>query len=567
MGMARRRRDILQMGGAGLAGAVGLSTRALAGGLEPDQIVVNAKVYTVDDAQPRAEAFALRGDRFVAVGSSADIRAMAGKGTRVLDAKGATITPGFIDAHNHPVGETVLYELAVGNPFEVEFVTIDSIIGKLKAKAATTPPGFWVEGFFFDDTKVKDGRLINVHDLDLVSSEHPVAVHHRGGHTMFLNSRALQLAGVTRDTPNPYGGTFDRFPDGSLNGRVTDNAMDLFEKVGRRPVFSPEEQVNRAREGQAHMSAMYVRYGLTGVCHQGGPFDALMDIRDQGRLLHRVSYEAIGPTLEAMVRAGVHSGLGDDWLRIGASFEHTADGSFSERTMALSRPYPGNASGYRGNVTESQEDLNAWVERMHRAGIRVNCHANGDVAIDHVLTAYERAAKLYPVKDVRWKITHCSLVTADLIARMKALDVTPALFSTYAYYNSDKFHFYGEEMMRNMMAFRSLLDAGVKVCAGSDFYPGPFSPLMALQAMTTRKGWNGEVWGGNQKITMDEALRVHTLNGAWDTKEEAVKGSITPGKLADYVILADDPHTVDPGRIKDIQIISTVVGGVSRYHA
>ncbi len=235
--------------------------------------------------------------------------------------------------------------------------------------------------------------------------------------------------------------------------------------------------------------------------------------------------------------------------------------------MAMSRPYPGNASGYRGNVTETQSDLDAWVERVRRAGIRPNCHANGDVAIDHVLNAYERAARLLPTKDVRWKITHCSLLTPELIARMKALDVTPALFSTYAFYNSDKFHFYGEDIMRKMMPFRSLMDAGVKVCAGSDFDPGPFSPLMALQAMTTRKGWNGEIWGANQKVTMDEALKIHTLHGAWDTREEAQKGTISPGKLADFVVLADDPHRVDPDRIKDIKVVRTVVGGQTTYAA
>ena len=560
------RRHVLQWGSAAMAAGAG-GTRAIGGSLAPDRIVVNARVWTVEDAQPRAEAFAIRGDRFVAVGTSDDIRAMAGPRTEVFDAHGMAVTPGFIDGHNHPEGEQLLYEVLVGNPFNVEFVTLADILEKLKARAAVTPPGFWVDGYFYDDTKVRDGRPINVHDLDKVSTEHPVAVHHRGGHTLYCNSKALELAGVTRDSADPYGGTFDRFPDGSLNGRVTDRAMDRFDTVGRRPVFTPEERDRRALEGQAHMSSLYARAGLTGVCHQGGSLDALMRLRDQGRLRHRVSYEADSETLDLLIRAGVRSGLGDDWLKIGASFEHTADGSLSERTMAMSRPFPGAANGYRGNVTQSQDDLNAWVERVHRAGIRPNCHANGDVAIDHVLTAYERAATLLPVKDVRWKITHCSQLTPELIARMKALDVTPALFSTYPYYNSDKFHFYGEEIMRNMIPFRSLLDAGVKACAGSDFFPGPFSPLMALQAMTTRKGWNGEVWGANQRITLDEALRVHTLNGAWDTKEDTLKGSIRPGKLADYVVLAEDPHAVDPERIKDIKVVRTVVGGTATYEA
>jgi predicted amidohydrolase YtcJ len=308
-----------------------------------------------------------------------------------------------------------------------------------------------------------------------------------------------------------------------------------------------------------------VEYGLTGVCHQGGNLRALEDIRADGRLLHRVNYESNGEVLEAMIRTGMTTGLGDDWIRLGATAEHTADGSLSERTMALSAPYPGGNSRYQGNVTETQADLDAWVERVHRAGIQVNCHANGDVAIDHVLTAYERAQQAFPVHNVRWKITHCSLATPRLIARIKALGVTPALFSTYAYYNSDKFHFYGEGLMRNMIPYRSLLDAGVRACAGSDFPPGPFSPMMALQGMVTRTGWNGETWGANQKITVDEAIRVHTLNGAYDTCEEAIKGSITPGKLADFVVLADDPHTVEPNRIKDIQIVRTVVGGVTSF--
>ncbi len=315
------RRRLLQRGVAGLAG-LGLdlgATRALTAPLAPDQIIINARVWTVDDAQPMAEAFALQGDRFVAVGSTADIRALAGPRTQVFDAQGMTVTPGFIDCHNHPDGEVLLFEVLVGNPFDVEFVTIDGIVGKLKAKAATTPAGFWIEGFFYDDTKVRDGRAINLHDLDRVSTEHPVAVHHRGGHTMYCNSKALELAGVTRETANPYGGTYDRFPDGSLNGRVTDLAMDRLEAAGRRPTFTPEEQDRRALEGQAHMSALYARAGLTGVCHEGGSLDALMRLRDQGRLKHRVSYEAGGEVLDALIKARIRSDLGDAWLRIGAT--------------------------------------------------------------------------------------------------------------------------------------------------------------------------------------------------------------------------------------------------------
>ena len=550
------------------AGALGVAGGAFAAGAaDPDLVVFNARVYTVDDSLPKAQAFAVAGGRFVAVGADEDIRGLIGKRTRVLDARRMTIAPGFIDCHNHAPGNTLLFDVLVGNPYDVEVVTIDSIVEKLRARAATTPPDTWVEGQFFDDTKVKDGRLLDVHDLDKVSTTQPVVVHHRGGHTSFYNSRALAMAGVTKATPDLVSGTYDRFPDGELNGRVTDRARMVFDKVGRHVTFPPEEQARRDREGMAHISKMFVKYGLTGVCHQGGNLRALEEIRARGELLHRANYEAWDDVLEAMIASGMTTGFGDEWIRLGASAEHVADGSFSERTMALSIPFPGNRSGYKGNVTETQEELNAWVERVHRAGIQPNCHANGDVAIDHVLTAYERAQGKLPTTDVRWKITHCSLVNDDLLRRIKALGVSPALFSTYAYYNPDKFHFYGEDLMKRMMAYRSMLDLGIPVCAGSDFNPGPFSPLMAIQAMVTRTGWNGETWGANQKITVDEALRVNTLNGAYDTHEEGLKGSITPGKLADFVVLADDPHTVDPGKIKDIQIAQTVVGGSVVYQA
>ena len=568
------RRDFMGLTGAGIAGAVGgpllgaaPAAAAAADIGDADQVVFNAKVYTVESAMPRAEAFAVKSGRFVAVGSTADIKGLIGKNTVTFDARQMTVVPGFIDCHNHAGGDILLYEVLVGNPFEVEFVTIASIVDKLRAKARETPPGTWVEGFFFDDTKLKDNRKLNVHDLDQVSKEHPVEVRHRGGHTSFYNSKALELAGITRDTPNPPGGTFDRDTNGELNGRVTDRARSVFGRVGRRPTFTPEQTEQRARDGLAHISKQFVRYGLTSVHHESGDLNALQQIRARGDLRHRVSYEATGKVLEAMITGGMMTGFGDEWIRLGATSEHTVDGSFSERTMALSTPYRGIEPPYRGNVTETEDDLNAWVERVHRAGIQVNCHANGDVAIDMFLTAVERAQRLFPRPDARPKITHCTLVNDELVRRIKAVGAVPAMFTTYAYYNSDKFVFYGEELMKRCMAYRTLLDAGVPAAAGSDFSPGPFAPLMGIQGMVTRTGWDGRTWGANQRITVDQALRVNTINGAWASHEETIKGSIAPGKLADFVVLADDPHTVAPEKIKDIAIARTVVGGSVAYEA
>ena len=561
--------------GAGLAAAASgswlRSTPAVAAALadpqDADLVVFNAKVYTVDAGAPSAEAFAVKAGRFAAVGSTQDIKALIGKGTQAYDAKQMTIVPGFTDCHNHAPGNTLLYEVIVGNPYEVEFVTIKSIVEKLRAKARETPPGTWVEGYFFDDTKVKDKRQLNVHDLDEVSRDHPVAVQHRGGHTSYYNSKALEMAGITKNTPNPAGGTFDRDENGDLNGRVTDRARGAISRVGNRATVPGDQKLQRDRDGLAYISKQFVRYGLTSVHHEGGDLFALQQVRARGELLHRVSYEATGSVLEALITSGIATGFGDEWIRFGATSEHTVDGSFSERTMALSQPYPGTNPPYKGNVTETQDELNAWIERVHRAGIQANCHANGDVAIDMVLTAFERAQKLFPRADARPKITHCTLVNDDLLRRLKATGTVPAVFTTYAYYNPDKFRFYGEELMKRCMAFRSLLDAGVPAATGSDFSPGPFAPLMGIQGMVTRTGWDGETWGANQRISVDEALRVNTLNGAYASREEAIKGSITPGKLADCVVLSEDLHTVDKEKIKDIQIVRTVVGGSTVYQA
>jgi predicted amidohydrolase YtcJ len=559
------RREFLALGAAGVLAGARAHAWPAGQTTDADLVVFNGRVYTMDGAAPRVEAFAISNGRFAAVGTTSSMKARIGKGTQSIDAKGMTIVPGFIDTHNHAGGTTLLYEVLVGNPFEVEFVTIASIIDKLKARAQQTPAGTWVEGYFHDDTKLKDKRPLNARDLDQVSTDHPVVVRHRGGHTSFYNNKAFELAGITKNTPNPAGGTFDRDADGNLNGRVTDQAMGAMGRAGRRPSFTPEQNAQRSRAGIAHISKQFVRYGLTSVHHSGGDLAAIRDIRVHGDLHHRVSYELSGGALNQAIADGTKSGDGDEWIKYGSTTEHTVDGSFSERTMAMSVPYKGIDPPYKGNVTESQDTLNAWVERVHRAGIQVNCHANGDVAIDMYLTALERAQKLFPRANARPKITHCTLINDDLVRRIRALGAVPAMFTTYAYYNTDKFPFYGEELMKRCLAFRTLLDAGVHATAGSDFSPGPFAPLMGIQGMVTRTGWDGTTWGANQRVTVDEAIRINTLNGAYCSGEEAIKGSISAGKLADFVLLAEDPHVVKPDAIKDIPIVRTVVGGITRY--
>ncbi len=225
----------------------------------------------------------------------------------------------------------------------------------------------------------------------------------------------------------------------------------------------------------------------------------------------------------------------------------------------MSTPFVGTND--HGILTMSQEQINDAVEDAHRHNFQVGIHANGDVTIDMVLKAYERVLEKWPHPDRRHRIEHCSLVNPDLLKRIKACGAIPTPFWTYVYYHGEKWAEYGDEKMRSMFAHRSFLDYGIRVPGASDYTPGPFEPLMAIQSMVTRKDFKGRVWGGNQKVTVDEALRIATINGAYASSEEKLKGSITAGKLADFVMLEQDPHNVDPDRIKDIKVVRTVVGG------
>jgi predicted amidohydrolase YtcJ len=244
---ALSRRSFLRQSGAVFGGFCATYLTATSVSRDADLVVWNANVHTVDSGMPDAQAFAVKDGRFVAIGTSEEAKAWSGKRTETIDARRMTIVPGFIDCHNHSPGEMLLYEVVVGNPYEVEFV---SIIEKLRAKAQQSQSGFWVEGLLYDDTKVKDKRQLSIHDLDQVSTDHPVSVTRRGGHTTFYNSKAFELAGVNKNTRDPIGGTFDRDGSGELTGRVSDIARDAFEKVGSEPNSRPRGKCNATVTGR-----------------------------------------------------------------------------------------------------------------------------------------------------------------------------------------------------------------------------------------------------------------------------------------------------------------------------
>jgi predicted amidohydrolase YtcJ len=551
------RRDILRHG---LLTALGCGARpAWARADEPPRrgpelAVLNANVYTVDEGRPRAEAFAVQHGRFVAVGTTAEVRKLIGPGTRVLDAEKITVVPGFIDAHTHPASSGLSDLLEVN----CDRRRIADIQQALRVRVAKTPKGQWVLGFKYDDTKLEDGRPLTRADLDAAAPDHPVRVTHRGGHTSVVNSAAFRLAGIDRTTPDPEGGKFGRDAQGELNGFVAEKANVSFERLAR-----PRDAGPRQRQAAVKLiSELMTAAGLTSVhdamCDKND-FIAYQDALAAGEMRFRVYVMAVPDLFRELKTAGIRTGFGDDRLRVGG-LKLFCDGSASERTMRMSKPYVGRPDDY-GILVTTQDKLNDQVAEAHTARWQVGVHANGDVAIDMVLKAYELAQRLHPRQDPRHRIEHCTLVNEALLKRIAAFGAIPTPFYTYVYYHGDKWAQYGEERVRWMFAHRSFLDHGIRVAGASDYVPGPYEPLMALQSMVTRKDYRGRSWGDNQKITVAEALKVCTLHGAYASFEEKTKGSITEGKLADFVMLAEDPHTVEPGRIKDIKVVRTVVGG------
>jgi predicted amidohydrolase YtcJ len=554
------RRDFLGLSAA--AAAAGLTTGCAPGlaGREAnaaDLIVVNGRVLTQDDAGPVAEAFAVRGGRFTAVGSSADIRNLAAAGrTEVIDVEGATVLPGFIDAHSHPSGAGLN---ALKN-VNTNLGSIARIQSALRQRAGQTPPGDWIIGYMYDDTKQEEGRPLNKWDLDEVSMEHPIVVGHRGGHTGVYNSRAFEVAGVTASTPDPFGGHFFR-ENGELTGKVAERARGAFDVPWN---VTPED---RAR-GVAVICREMNAAGLTSV-HQTGTssedYRAYQDAYAAGDLSFRMYAMARGGSYPALNEAGIRTGFGDAMLKVG-SVKFAADGSASERTMAMSTPYAGRPDDY-GILTMTQEEIHQVVEEAHRSGWQVAVHANGDVTIDMVLNAYERVQAEWPRPGARHRLEHCSLVNTGLLQRIADGGFIPAPFYTYAHYHGEKWIEYGEEKMEWMFAHKSFLDFGIPVAPASDHSPGPYEPLMAIQSMVTRKDYSGRVWGPSQRITVDQALKICTVHGAYASFEESEKGTIEAGKLADFVVLAEDPHDVDPDRIKEIEVLRTVVGGSTVHEA
>jgi predicted amidohydrolase YtcJ len=525
---------------------------------EAEVILYNGNIWTVDETQTRAQAVAVSKGRFLAVGSNEEVLRLATARTRKIDLAWKAAFPGFNDAHAHPVESGVEHLRKVACDKD----SIKQIKGLLHERARNTPPGQWVLGFLYDDGKTP--RPINRHDLDDAGSDHPVLVQHRGGHTAFVNSKAIELAKITDQTPDPPGGRFEHDAEGHLTGFVGDAGMQVF--LNLIPQSNTRDDY---RDGAVLISKVFTRKGITSACDaDASPEDVqgYQDARDKGELTMRLYCQISANSLDRFIAADIHTGFGDEWLRIGGVKQY-ADGSISERTAWLSKPYIGVPNNYVGLQLSTEEQLYEMGRRAHAAGWQLATHANGDLAIDRTLSVYERLQRELPKKDPRFRIEHCTLATEPLIQRMRALQVIPAPFSCYVYFHGDVMHFYGEERTKNMFPMRSFLDGGLRPTDSSDYTASPADPMMWLQSQLTRTDTKGNVWGANQRITLQEAIFCGTVNGAYAAFEEHLKGRICPGQLADLVVLSQDPFKTDPSELLKIEVERTMVGGIWRFES
>ena len=464
---------------AGGAGAAGAARLPIAAALEPageagqaELAVINARVHTVDDAVPRAEAFAVRGDRFLAVGSTDDVRNLVGPQTEVIDAGGMTVTPGFIDTHSHPGGVNELYGV------NTNLRTVAEIQAALRTKALDTPPGRWVRGFMFDDTKVVDGPA---------APDPPGRGGARPSGQRGAPRRAHQLVQQHRVRPGRY---HPRHPGPARRAvRARRRRRPLGHGGGARPgtssppwasarISARRSSARAPAKGWRYISRLMTAAGLTTVHDAGasrGRLVAYQDAREAGELRHRVYAMVRGP-YEHLRNAGISTGFGDEWVRIGG-VKYGADGSASERTMRMSTPFEGRPDDY-GILTMSQAEIHDVVEEAHRHNWQVGIHANGDVTIDMVLNAYERVLDRWPHPDRRHRIEHCSLVNPGLLRRIRDTASIPTPFWTYVHFHGEKWREYGAAKMEWMFAHRSFLDFGI---------PCPGRP-------TTRPGRSSRSW-------------------------------------------------------------------------
>ncbi|HLK65337.1 MAG TPA: amidohydrolase [Bryobacteraceae bacterium] len=531
---------------------------AVAAAQTPDAVYLNGKIITVDPRFSIAEAFAITRGRFTAVGTSSSIQKLARPSTRVIDLRGKTVIPGFEDSHLHSAGGGPGVDLSNARSFADIFTAIHERVKNSKPGDVIVSNSDWHEG------QLKEQRLPLRRDLDPVSPANPVVLV-RGGHEYILNSVALAKWHIEKATVSPDGGQISRDTDGEPNGELIDRARTLVSLPQTR--LTLDQQIDSWTQQFQKLHAA----GLTSIRQPGislEQYHMFQEMKRRGLLTMRVTALLSAPPNPdaAKVRAfiensGVRSDEGDEWLKI-AGMKLIVDGGFEGGRMRdpYEEPY-GKDGTFRGLQLMPQDRYTEIVKELNRLGWRVGTHAVGDAAIDEVLAGYEAANHEKPIAGRRWAIEHGFLPREEHFERINALGVFVTVQDHLYLAGPSLVHYWGAARAARVTPVRAYLDHGVEVAAGTDAPVVPYPPLWTLYHFVTRETISGGLLGSDQRITRQEALRISTMGNARLTFEERIKGSIEPGKLADFVVLDEDIMTVDPKHIEQMKVLMTVVGG------
>jgi hypothetical protein len=530
-----------------------------------DLIFTGGVVHTVDANDSIAEAVAVASGRILVAGSNAEVRATAGPSTEHVELRGRSLLPGFIDSHAHFVGVG-----AAQDAIDCKAPGMDSIAALVEAvreRAETQPPGTWIRGRGYDHTRLVEGRHPNRTDFDPVAPEHPVVFTRTCGHILAWNTRARELAGLSEEAPDPDAGRYDRDPGGRLLGVS-------YERANAPIQAAAQPSTEQVRRWLVAANRAYLAAGGTSLHDAGGLAGEPMNIATglvetdelQVRLYSFVTVNVLDHPHTGILNTGFRTGFGNERLKIGA-FKVVTDGSSSGPTAATREPYTSDPDD-SGIAYWSQDDLDALLGRAHRAGWQCTVHAVGDRAIEQTLDALARAQAEFPREGLRHRIDHCGITPPDLQERVIRQGIVPAMQPAFFWEFGDGYiRNYGRHRADVMFPARSLLDAGVTVAGSSDAPVTDHRPLFGIEQAMTRATMDGDVCGPDERVDLDTAIRMHTINGAYASFTEGIKGSIEPGKLADLVLLDVDLHSVPADEVRDVPVAMTFVDGRAVYEA
>ena len=528
-----------------------------------DTVFLNGQVVTVDTENRIMEAVAVKGNQILAVGTTEEIKRLIHADTKIVDLQGKSLLPGFIDSHLHI---TIYGTNKLGVDCKARGIqSVSELLDILREQALKTPPGEWVRACGFDENLMLEKRYPTLAELDEISTNHPIFVMRTCAHHSVVNSCAMGIAQYDRDTPDPQGGRIDRDESGALTGLLVETAhMKMFELAA----FNDAEY----KKGLRMASKDFVAAGITSVHDAGGygpkNYRAMQKAVQEGDVKVRIyamvcALNQSEDFVRKMIDAGLVTGTGDNRFRIGPAKVFT-DGASIAPTMAMREPFTSKPEDY-GILYYKQDELNTILGEAHAKGFQITAHAQGDRAIEMLLNCFEAALEAHPRENHRHRIEHAGVSAPDLLRRMAGLGVVPIPNPAFIYDYGDSYLKNIGERVGHMFPARDQFDLKIIAAGASDSPVTDFNPLIGIHAAVNRQSKSGQVVGDNQRVSVMEAIRMFTWNGAYASFEEGIKGSIEPGKLADLVVLDGNILETPVERIKERKVAMTMIDGELVY--